>query len=552
MRLTALAVVLATALPVAVAEVTINRDGGAPTAVLPVRADIGGESQYRGIVSHGEKLPSAPKIEHTGYGESDPYVELPIESTPASSRAETSIGERTADAATHGQLAQFDFAQFQVPAGTREGTGPSQREARAMVLPAALKFQYALGSDSEITYLRNPDLNNSVRDGSVIAAPTFFTLLTYRPKAWLETTLELTLERLIALDEEPAVPLPDGTTLFAERKRTSLLVDQLYVTFKEIGSFDFTVGRRNFEDGRLWLYDAALDGFIAKHKKGSVHTEVSATREDFWDGELLFNIPKGTINNYMVYSEYRGIEDHKLAAYAIKRYDRAGKEGRPLLTGVRAYGRPADSYNYWVDLGFSRGVDEFSRKLSGYGFDVGATYRFMERRFQPTVTLGFAYGSGDDNPDDNMNRGFRQTGLQSNEGRFGGVTQFKTYGEMLDPELTNIRVFTAGYSFRPASNAFVDLVYHRYRLNEFATELRSSGVTALMNKDLTRLSRDVGSEFDLILGFRNLFGLRRFGFEARIGWFFPGDAYRIQEGDPLNPTFRKPDTGVSMLIVFIL
>ena len=72
-----------------------------------------------------------------------------------------------------------------------------------------------------------------------------------------------------------------------------------------------------------------------------------------------------------------------------------------------------------------------------------------------------------------------------------------------------------------------------------------------MNHGDTPLSKDVGNEFDVILGFRNLFGLRRFGFEVRAAWFFPGSAFLRNDGDQENPIIRKPNKGVSVLAVFI-
>ncbi|HEY5683643.1 MAG TPA: alginate export family protein, partial [Sulfuricaulis sp.] len=153
---------------------------------------------------------------------------------------------------------------------------------------------------------------------------------------------------------------------------------------------------------------------------------------------------------------------------------------------------------------------------------------------------------------DNKNTQFRQTGLQSNEARFGGLTQFKAYGEMLDPDLSNIKIVTAGIGFRMASNAFLDLVYHRYGLDHFANEFRSAGVTAEMNKVETQLSKDVGSEINLIVGFRNLFGFRRFGFEVRAGVFSPGDAFLRNDGDAVNPIIVRADKASSILFVLIL
>ncbi len=280
-------------------------------------------------------------------------------------------------------------------------------------------------------------------------------------------------------------------------------------------------------------------------KLGDFKIEASVSREDLLDLDLTTNVPKGRTDNYIVYAEYRGIEYHKLAGYWILRDDKSGEEGSPQFMGVRAYGRPSDTFKYWTDLAFLRGNDELSRDFSGYAFEVGGTYWFLDLPLRPSVTLGFAYGSGDSNPDDNKNTEFRQTGLQSNEARFGGATQFLAYGETLDPELSNLNIFTVGLGFRPAASVFVDLVYHHYRLNAVADEIRGSALTAQMNQVESRLSKDVGSGLDIILGFRNLFGVRGLGVDLRAGLFFPGDAFLRDDGG----VFSDADIGVSALAV---
>jgi alginate production protein len=60
----------------------------------------------------------------------------------------------------------------------------------------------------------------------------------------------------------------------------------------------------------------------------------------------------------------------------------------------------------------------------------------------------------------------------------------------------------------------------------------------------------MGSAFDVVLGFRNLFGVRRLGLDVRVGWYFPGKAFRIEEGDPDNPVFRRAGYGNSVVAKF--
>ena len=64
------------------------------------------------------------------------------------------------------------------------------------------------------------------------------------------------------------------------------------------------------------------------------------------DLNLLVNEPEGRITNYIVYTEYRGIEDHKLGAYYIYRRDAGDEEGRPQFFGLRTYGNPSNQFRY--------------------------------------------------------------------------------------------------------------------------------------------------------------------------------------------------------------
>jgi alginate production protein len=547
-----LAAALGTVLPAVAADADVNGRNAGSADTLKVWSGRAWQNLHSGdIVPNPSAGIAQPEVIEMHQGQVE---EQRLERTAAGSglRLQISVGARD-DVAS--RLPDLQMAQFQLPPKPREGTlPPSHRDARTPELPSDLKFGYAYGSDTELSYRKDADLDKRLRDNFVWFAPTFFGFADYRPTHWLESRLELTLERIFPIREESVVTLPTGETVRAEKQKLSLLIDQAYVTFKNLaGPLDFTVGRRNFEDARLWLYDAALDAFVVKHKYGHLHSEASVSRENLVDGDLIKKVRRGRINNYMLYTEYRGIEDHKVAGYVIRRVDSSKAEGRPVNFGVRAYGRPSDRFNYWTELGFVRGKDELNLNLRGRAFDVGGTYRFPDLPLQPNVTLSFGYGSGDGNSNDNKNTEFRQTGLQSNEARFGGVTQFKAYGETIDPELSNLKLFTAGFGFRPAPNFFVDLVYHKYRANKIADQIRNWALTAQMNQDDTQLSKDVGREFDIILGFRNLFGLRKLGFEVRAGWFFPGKAFRNEvTTDPANTTFRGADKSFSLLLVIIL
>jgi alginate production protein len=253
------------------------------------------------------------------------------------------------------------------------------------------------------------------------------------------------------------------------------------------------------------------------------------------------------IDTQIYYAEYRGIEDVKLAGFAIFRTDHDGLEGSPRLFGGRVLGAPTAELSYWTEIAVLGGRDELGRHFRGRAYDTGFTYRFNALPLHPNLTVGYAFGSGDGNPTGTTNHQFRPSGLQSDERKFAGVTQFKVYGEALDPFLSNIKIFTLGFGFRPTPNSSLDLVYHSYQLDKLAEQAHHSQITAEMNQVDSRLSKDIGSGLDIVLGFRNLFGLRRLGLDLRGGVFFPGKAFLRNEGSDVNPIIRRADKAVAVV-----
>lgn len=155
--------------------------------------------------------------------------------------------------------------------------------------------------------------------------------------------------------------------------------------------------------------------------------------------------------------------------------------------------------------------------LRGHAVTAGATYTFADMPAAPRLTLGYAWASGDDDPGDDRNTEFRQTGLQSNEGRFGDGGKLRYHGEAFDPELANMMILTAGPGVNPTETLSVDLVYNRFRKARAADSLRDTALDADPN----------GTSRDPVLIWepkddREL--------QAVLGYFRPGDAWREADG----------------------
>ena len=388
-----------------------------------------------------------------------------------------------------------------------------------------------------------------MRDNSLTAKGKIFGKLIYRPTDWLTTLLELQLGREVAIREEDKVPLPNGDVQLAKKRQPSLVVEQAVLTLRNvIAPFEINVGRRGYEDDRHWLFDGPIDALSVSFRHEDWRGELMIGRDVLWRLDLLQKTEQQRTEMAMLFADYRGFEDHTVSAYLIKRNDLAADEGRPVTLGLRARGRPTPVFSYWSEFNVLRGRDGAGQALRAHAFEAGATYRFAELPMDPNLTLAYARGSGASHQTgDGANTEFRQTGRHSNEARYIGFGAFKTFGEMIDPELSNLKIYTVGVGARVASGISLDIVYHRYQLNEIASGVRNWGLTAQMNTLADQQSRDVGQELDFVMCFRGMFGLNRLGLDLRAGRFFPGKAFRTGDG---GSSFRRADNALSVVAKF--
>lgn len=272
-------------------------------------------------------------------------------------------------------------------------------------------------------------------------------------------------------------------------------------------NLDFQLGRIDFDERREWLYDQNLDGLRLFHfnrffvAEFSVSTTLSSGSPR--DEEAL---------NTMLYVS-NGNDDRHLAAYIIDRdFDLAVSE-RQTHFGVRAYGEWLPRSDSWLEISRMNG-EIGALDTGGWGFDVGNTVLF-DNGFN--FTLGYAWGEGDDSGSPEVEN-FRQTGLQDNNAKFAGVTSFRYYGELADPELVNLKLMTAGIGYRFPQRISLDLVGHYYRQDQLSRRWRESEI----DKRPNGRDKELGWELDFILGWRTH---RSWDLEVVAAWFHPGAAF---------------------------
>lgn len=282
--------------------------------------------------------------------------------------------------------------------------------------------------------------------------------------------------------------------------------------------FDVRVGRQDFDEEREWLFDENLDAVRVSTEVGDLEFEYS------WS-TYLGDAPRGKsdILNQMLFTRWRYDRKSYFSLYFIDIRDDSRADVSPFYLGARIYGDHRRWF-YWADYSRLDGV-EGTNKLDGHALDVGIAHQFRDLPLRPYIYGGYAFGTGDGKATGRTDRTYRQTGYHDNNHRYFGVASFRYYGELLDPELSNLHITTVGVGIRPSDSTSIDLVYHYYRQDERSTTLRDTQLRA----SPSGLDRDIGQEVDLIFGVDDLW--EHLDIELDLGYFRPGSAFAAVDDD---------------------
>lgn len=283
-----------------------------------------------------------------------------------------------------------------------------------------------------------------------------------------------------------------------------------------------TIGRQNFEEPRRWWWDDDLDAVTIRYQDRSWLFEVGVGHE----------LPRKSLLQHYSEPENRGVtrllgraswayaRAHQLDFFILHHNDHSktpkinalvdskdkdDSDARLSWVGLRLAGNPGSadhgSWSYWADIAGvvgSETVIDFSQApanhdvvssrrrqhVNGWAVDLGLQWH-THLSGQPTVTLGYAVGSGDKNPERGTDRSFRQTGLQSND------EEFRTYGELLRPELSNLQTPVIAIQFPILSKSHIELAYRYFRQVYATPFMRESRI----DSELTGRSKNIGQEW---------------------------------------------------------
>lgn len=271
-------------------------------------------------------------------------------------------------------------------------------------------------------------------------------------------------------------------------------------------------GRVQFDEQREWLYDQELDAVRGIYEQNNFRAEISYS-ETLADGNLIDESAQNSIL-YLSNTD----EDRHIAAYAVHREFSWPYPTKRTHYGLRAFGEWLPENDSWLEIGWMQG-QALSNTERGWAIDIGTTWE-LNRHI--SLTAGFAVGQGDD-PETRPVENYRQTGLQDNNAKFGGVTSFRYYGELIDPELANLEILTLALGWRAKRRVSVDLVWHQYAQNVASRQL----IDTQLKRRPNGINTDLGEEFDFVLGWRTQ---KTWDLEVILAYFMPGRAF--DDSDP--------------------
>ena len=330
---------------------------------------------------------------------------------------------------------------------------------------------------------------------------TFQARLIYQPRSSFFAVAGLTHRRRLRDDDKDG-RLEDGTTTLGET--------YLYLIDPFGNGLDLQAGRAFFREQRDWIYSRGLDTLRAIWTGKNMRAELSYS-------ETLSNGSREdeAAANSMLYIS--NDDDRHLAGYIIHRKFDLAVPVRRTHYGLRALGEWLPEQESWLEIAHMEAkTGQIASR--GWALDIGTTWRLHDHF---ALTLGYAIGQGDD-PESDTDNTFRQTGLQRNNAKFAGVTSFSYYGELVDPELANMEILTAGLGWLPRKGISLSLVGHTYRQNELSRRLINTDI----DKRPNGIDADLGWEIDLVLGWKTN---RHWSMEVVAAWFNPGDAFNEED-----------------------
>ncbi len=358
-----------------------------------------------------------------------------------------------------------------------------------------------------------------------------------------------------------------------DQYEAGIKLTQAWLFMHQILGSDFSMqlGRQRMADKRQWWWNDELDAVRLYFGEDNLFAELAIAKElgskqsdqDFIDpinnrvvrlmGDVVWQWrPKHNITGFFL-SQFDN-SDNQNPGDLVKQSLKDVNDGDLNWFGARAMGKfkveHVGKIGYWLDSAFVFGEEtslsfsdvnsdiararrQTTQRVEAWGLDAGITW-YSNLFLEPYFTLGYAYGSGDSNPNDATDNNYRQSGIHNNKTKLSGSQRFRYYGELFRPELSNLNIMTAALGFPLSEQSSIDLLYHHYEQATASTVLSDSRIRATP----TGRNATLGDELDVVV---SLDEWKHLQVQFAGSLFMAGPAYGSLEGNnsfQLDLTFK--------------
>ncbi|MBL8343840.1 MAG: alginate export family protein [Rubrivivax sp.] len=336
----------------------------------------------------------------------------------------------------------------------------------------------------------------------------------------------------------------------ADNKRVAQVLErgQMWIHQDHVAGtrWSLQAGRVKLLDQRAWWWEEEVDTLRARHDSGTWRLDAGIARELLRKSSADRGVQPDArgVTRFFGQATWPWAPRHALDVFWLVQHDRSPRPAvgavfrdeddtdpsdlRARWVGLRALGEwrveNGARLAYWADAawlsgrehvsafdaqadGTFRAVGASERRVHGNAFDIGATAS-LALLLRPSLTVGYAHGSPR----------FRQTGLQENKTRFASGKRWQRYGELVQPELSNLSVASVGTGVRVLADSSIELMLHCLRQVRASDHVPGSRLSAKPQGT----SRHLGREVNLLVALREHSRIE-FSFEA--SHFKPGTAF---------------------------
>ena len=315
---------------------------------------------------------------------------------------------------------------------------------------------------------------------------------------------------------EPKLSFRHSNTNSVTKNSINFDFRELYI--KSIGlnenRLNFLIGRKVLKDKRSWYYDSSVDTI------GVYNLRDLLTYNIFIGGRLNNSKYFSQEDNLYGLKHTKFIIANLRYEYFIKNYlhgffvKEITKNTRNLSWfGLRSIGKKIykdKNINYWFDYSLIKGNYEALKidNIHSNAFDFGASFS----KNNSHSLYGFSYARGGKNFYSPYLTNYKSSFLTKN-------VSFKYYGELLSPDLNNLRIFSLYWMYDFFDSHKAVIAFHNYKQNTPSKYFR---VNNQMTLNTDGINSNIGNEIDFIYNW-NLPNLQRYKFI--ISYFKGGSAF---------------------------